>query len=66
MNSGSSQGQELCHGSKCINTFGSYMCICADGFTGDICKIDINEFKNPSIDGACTNSILVHVFLGLT
>ncbi|CAL1273321.1 unnamed protein product [Larinioides sclopetarius] len=52
----------VCDGGRCSNTFGSFMCICPDGYTLDSSRrkcIDINECAlRPDICGAgtCINS----------
>ena len=47
------------HGGTCINTKGSYMCKCTEGFTGKLCEININECaSNPCAnDATCMDKI---------
>ncbi|KAI6661894.1 Neurogenic locus Notch protein-like [Oopsacas minuta] len=46
------------NGGECLNTQGSYTCICASGFTGNNCSNDIDECDStPCDNGNCTNTL---------
>ena len=39
------------NGGECVDQVDSYICLCADGYTGDQCDIDIDDCEsNPCIN----------------
>ena len=46
------------NGGTCLNTPGSYSCVCAPGFTGNTCSNDINECaSHPCFEGECRDEV---------
>ncbi|XP_048729126.1 neurogenic locus notch homolog protein 3-like [Ostrea edulis] len=45
------------NGGSCVEKYGGYKCLCATGFTGVNCEIDINEcLTSPCFNGTCLNN----------